>query len=75
MTILILSYNDIRDVSPISSLTFLKHLDLSSNMHLSGIDALDNLKHLNTLNISNTNVSQKEYRQLVKKLPACHIIY
>lgn len=72
---LVLSYNDIRDLSPLSSLTALKHLDISSNKNIKDISVLYLFTQLDTLNISNTNVSQKEYRQLLKKLPACQIIY
>lgn len=72
---LILSYNNIEDISAISKLTNLEHLDLSSNKRLSDLDPLYRLHSLKVLNISDTNVSQKEYRQLTQKLPACQIIY
>ena len=72
---LVLSYNKIRDLSFLSSLTALEYLDISSNKNIKDISVLYRLTHLKTLNISNTNVSQKEYRQLIKKLPACQIIY
>lgn len=75
LTTLILSYNDIRDLTPLISLTALNHLDISSNKNIEDISVLYNLVNLKTLNVSNTNVSQKEYRQLLKKLPACQIIY
>ena len=72
---LVLSYNKIRDLSSLSSLTALEYLDISSNKNIKDISVLYQLTRLKTLNISNTNVSQKEYRQLIKKLPACQIIY
>ena len=72
---LVLSYNKIRDLSFLSSLTALEYLDISSNKNIKDISVLYRLTHLKTLNISSTNVSQKEYRQLIKKLPACQIIY
>lgn len=72
---LILSYNSIEDISAVSGLTNLEHLDLSSNKKLTDIKPLYRLRSLKVLNISDTNVSQKEYRQLIKKLPACQIIY
>lgn len=75
LTTLVLSYNDIRDLSPVNSLTTLKYLDISSNKNIKDISVLYSFTQLETLNISNTNVSQKEYRQLSEKLPACQIIY
>ena len=72
---LVLSYNKIRNLSSLSSLTALEYLDISSNKNIKDISVLYRLTHLKTLNISSTNVSQKEYRQLIKKLPACQIIY
>ena len=72
---LVLSYNKIRDLSFLSSLTALEYLDISSHKNIKDISVLYRLTHLKTLNISSTNVSQKEYRQLIKKLPACQIIY
>lgn len=66
---LVLSYNKIRNLSSLSSLTALEYLDISSNKNIKNISVLYRLTHLKTLNISNTNVSQKEYRQLIKKLP------
>ena len=75
LTTLVLSYNDIRDLSPLISLKALDHLDLSSNKNIKDISVLYSFTQLSTLNISNTNVSKKEYRQLLKRLPACQIIY
>lgn len=75
LTTAVLSCNDIRDISALSDLTSLEYLDLSGNRHLSQLEALYDLDHLQILNISNTSVSQKQYRQLCKKLPACNIIY
>ena len=75
LTTAVLSCNDIRDISALSDLTNLEYLDLSGNRHLSQLEALYDLDHLQILNISNTSVSQKQYRQLCKKLPACNIIY
>ena len=75
LTTAVLSCNDIRDISALSNLTCLEYLDLSGNRHLSQLEALYDLDKLQILNISNTNVSQKQYRQLCKKLSACNIIY
>lgn len=75
LTTAVLSCNDIRDISTLSDLTSLEYLDLSGNRHLSQLEALYDLDHLQILNISNTSVSKKQYRQLCKKLPACNIIY
>lgn len=75
LEILVLSYNDIQSVSAITKLTKLRHLDLSSNQNFDNIKSLQKMKTLDTLNISNTNISVKQYRQLCKKLPDCLIIY
>ena len=75
LTTAVLSCNDIRDISALSNLTSLDYLDLSGNRHLSQTEPLYDLDHLQILNISNTSVSKKQYRQLCKKLPACNIIY
>lgn len=75
LKILVLSYNNIQDISALTRLPKLYHLDVSSNRHFADIRSLQKMTNLCTLNISGTDVSPKQYRQLHKKLPDCQIIY
>lgn len=75
LKILVLSYNKISDISTLKKLPLLEYLDISSNPDINKIDILSDLASLKFLNISNTNITKKQYRQLKNKLPDCDIIY
>ncbi len=75
LEILCLSYNNIKDITSLTKLKNLYFLDISSNPEFNDMNSLLKMKQLTTLNISNTKISQKKYRLLLKKLPNCHIIY
>ncbi|MCI7062222.1 MAG: hypothetical protein MR965_08490, partial [Lachnospiraceae bacterium] len=68
-------YNKISDISALKELPLLEYLDISSNPDINKIDILSDLASLKFLNISNTNITKKQYRQLKNKLPDCDIIY
>ncbi len=73
--ILVLSYNNITDISALTGLSKLYHLDLSSNRDLADISSLQKIYSLRILNISNTGISKKQYKNICHKLPDCQIIY
>ena len=52
LEVVLLEGNDIRDISPLSSLSNLKRLDLSSNRELTDVSPLSNLSNLEYLDIS-----------------------
>lgn len=75
LKILVLSKNQITDLSPLAELTSLTTLDLSHNHHLKHINTLAAITNLQTLILTNTNTTQKEIAYLQKKLPDCIIYY
>lgn len=75
LEILDLSENSLQDLSALSYFTRLKLLDLSGQKHLKNIRRLGNLKTLNFLILTNTNVTKKEISYLKKHLPVCTILY
>ena len=75
LEILVLSYNQLTELPDLSGLSRLNYLDISGNPHFKTVDCLVNLSTLDTLNISGTAISKKDYQLLCRKLPNCQIIY
>lgn len=75
LNILVLSKNKLTDVSPLTKLPALTTLDLSHNHTLKNLSSLATLHNLQTLVLTNTNVSRKEIKFLQKELPHCIIFY
>lgn len=75
LKILVLSKNQIKDMTPLAKLNSLTTLDLSHNYHLRHINSLAAITSLQTLILTNTNATQKEIAYLQKKLPDCIIYY
>ena len=75
LEILVLSYNQLTELPDLSGLSSLNYLDISGNPHFKTVDCLVNLSTLDTLNISGTAISKKDYQLLCRKLPNCQIIY
>ena len=75
LEILCLSYNHIENIKPLTELKKLTFLDIASNHKFSDIQSLIQMKQLTTLNISNTDISKKEYNFQRQQLPNCTIIY
>lgn len=75
LKVLVLSKNDLQDISDLSKLSSLTTIDLSHNTHLTKINALSKLTHLQYLILTNTNITKKEVLKLQKKLPLCTILY
>lgn len=75
LEVLCISYNNIKSISSLTELKKLSFLDISSNPEFTDMDSLLKMKQLTTLNLSNTNITKKQYLLLCRKLPDCHIIY
>lgn len=72
---LVLSYNNINDLSPVACLLSLTNIDLSGNYNLHNINKLAGLYNLKTLNLTNTNITEKEIGFLKSNLHGCEIFY
>lgn len=75
LEILDLSGNHLQDLSELSGLQALKILDLSGQKHLTQIRMLKNMKHLEYLILTNSNISAADIYYLQKAIPTCSIIY
>ena len=75
LKVLVLSKNKITNLTPLADLTSLTTLDLSHNHHLTHINSLTAITNLQTLILTNTNITQEEITYLQKKLPNCIIYY
>lgn len=72
---LVLSQNNLQEIPDLSKLKKLVHLDLSSNPRFHDIHNLSKLTQLRFLNLSGTNIRQKDIKILKTKFPECEIIF
>lgn len=72
---LIISYNNLHDISGLSLCKNLSVLDLSGNTNLANIKSLAKIKPLKILNLTNTNVTSSEINYLKKQLRKCDIVF
>lgn len=75
LRILDLSDNKLTDIRDLSCLTQLHTLNLSYNHQISQITAIKKMKHLQTLIITNTNITEQQIKELKKSLPNLTIYY
>lgn len=75
LRILDLSDNQITDISEIANLSQLQTLNLSYNHQISHIAAIKKMKHLQTLILTNTNISETQVKELKNTLPGLTIYY
>ncbi|MBR1743748.1 MAG: leucine-rich repeat domain-containing protein [Lachnospiraceae bacterium] len=75
LEVLDLSGNRLEEISPLCSLANLRIIDLCGQTHIKDIRMLKNLKTLEYLILTNSNVKEGEISALKKQMPACSILY
>lgn len=62
------------DLRPLKYLSKLEYLNLTSNRNIINFDALNYLKSLRTLDLSETNASEKDIEKIKFYLPTCEVL-